>query len=159
MMPNILDDVGVQVLKKDFLSNKRKGGKLDPRWLGPYIITQKFSKGFYSLQSVANPSACIKRVNGAHLKAFHYHEHLNKTQHCNDPSQSSSQRYPTPSSPRHSSQPSPIHSSQSSPQYRSSPITTALLNSKERQRPLIYFLSWVSYNCINSVWSYLVDEY
>eukprot|EP00731_Ephydatia_muelleri_P015573 Em0008g1293a len=48
-----LFDVGVQVLKKDFLRKKRKGGKLDPR------------------SSVANPSDCVKRVNGAHLKAFH----------------------------------------------------------------------------------------
>ncbi|KAL5515618.1 hypothetical protein EMCRGX_G000810 [Ephydatia muelleri] len=89
-----LFDVGVQVLKKDFLRKKRKGGKLDPRWLGPYIITQKLSKGFYSLQSVANPSDCVKRVNGAHLKAFHSQEHMSNSQ---DLSQSSS-----PLSPRHS---------------------------------------------------------
>eukprot|EP00731_Ephydatia_muelleri_P013136 Em0007g446a len=89
-----LFDVGVQVLKKDFLRKKRKGGKLDSRWLGPYIITQKLSKGFYSLQSVANPSDCVKRVNGAHLKAFHSQEHMSNSQ---DLSQSSS-----PLSPRHS---------------------------------------------------------
>ncbi|KAL5516122.1 hypothetical protein EMCRGX_G001393 [Ephydatia muelleri] len=86
-----LFDVGVQVLKKDFLRKKRKGGN---RWLGPYIITQKLSKGFYSLQSVANPSDCVKRVNGAHLKAFHSQEHMSNSQNL---SQSSS-----PLSPRHS---------------------------------------------------------
>eukprot|EP00731_Ephydatia_muelleri_P036660 Em0300g2a len=133
-----LFDVGVQVFKKDFLRKKRKGGKLDPRWLGPYIITQKLSKGFYSLQSVANPSDCVKRVNGAHLKAFHSQEYMSNSQ---DLSQSSSPLTPrhssqsTPShsghssphhlnqfSSQHSSQPSPIHSSQSTPQHSSQPL-------------------------------------
>ena len=31
--------VGSTVLKKDFTRKKRKGGKLDYRWQGPYIIT------------------------------------------------------------------------------------------------------------------------
>eukprot|EP00731_Ephydatia_muelleri_P001348 Em0001g1348a len=68
-----LFDVGVQVLKKDFLRKKRKGGKP---------------------MSVANPSDCVKRVNGAHLKAFHSQEHMSNSQNL---SQSSS-----PLSPRHS---------------------------------------------------------
>ena len=128
----------MQLLKKDFLRKKRKGGKLDPRWLGQYIITQKLSKGFYSLQSVANPSDCVKRVNGAHLKAFHSQEYMSNSQ---DLSQSSSPLSPchssqsTPShsghssphrlnqfSSQHSSQPSPIHSSQSTPQHSSQPL-------------------------------------
>ena len=50
------------MVKKDFVRKKRRGGKLDPKWVGPYIITAKLSKGFYSLQSVANSSDCIKRV-------------------------------------------------------------------------------------------------
>ena len=76
MMPNTLDPhclklVLAKVVKKDFLRKKRKGGKLDPKWVGPYIITAKFSKRFYSLQSIANSSDCIKRVNGAHLTMFY----------------------------------------------------------------------------------------
>ena len=94
----------MQVLKKDFLRKKRKGGKLDPRWLGPCIITQKLSKGFYSLQSVANPSDCVKRVNGAHLKAFHSQEHM-----------TDSFLHSSQSTPQHSSQLSTINSSQSLP--------------------------------------------
>ncbi|KAL5490728.1 hypothetical protein EMCRGX_G015905 [Ephydatia muelleri] len=112
-----LFDVGVQVLKKDFLRKKRKGGKLDPRWLGPYIITQKLSKGFYSLQSVANPSDCVKRVNGAHLKAFHSQVTLRISvsphHHC---------RLAIPVNPHPVTQPSPIHSSQSTPQHSSQPL-------------------------------------
>ncbi|KAL5509176.1 hypothetical protein EMCRGX_G004493 [Ephydatia muelleri] len=130
-----LFDVGVQVLKKDFLRKKRKGGKLDSRWLGPYIITQKLSKGFYSLQSVANPSDCVKRVNGAHLKAFHSQEHMSNSQDLSQSSSPLSPRHSSQSTPshsghssphhlnqfssQHSSQPSPIHSSQSTPQHSS----------------------------------------
>ena len=66
-----LFEIGAKVVKKDFLRKKRKGGKLDPKWVGPYITTAKLSKGFYSLQSVANSFDCIKRVNGAHLKMFY----------------------------------------------------------------------------------------
>ena len=32
--------VGAKVLKKDFLRKKRKGGKMDTRFVGPYIITK-----------------------------------------------------------------------------------------------------------------------
>ena len=125
----------MQVFKKDFLRKKRKGGKLDPRWLGPYIITQKLSKGFYSLQSVANPSDCVKRVNGAHLKAFHSQEHMSNSQDLSQSSSPLSPRHSSQSTPshsghssphhlnqfssQHSSQPSPIHSSQSTPQHSS----------------------------------------
>ena len=125
----------MQVFKKDFLRKKRKGGKLDPRWLGPYIITQKLSKGFYSLQSVANPSDCVKRVNGAHLKAFHSQEHMSNSQDLSQSSSPLSPRHSSQSTPshsghssphhlnqfssQHSSQPSPIHSSQSTPQHAS----------------------------------------
>ncbi len=30
--------IGAVVLKKDFLRKKRKGGKLDTKWLGPFTI-------------------------------------------------------------------------------------------------------------------------
>ena len=39
--------VGAKVQKKDFLRNKRKGGKMDPQWLGPYVIATDLDKGFY----------------------------------------------------------------------------------------------------------------
>eukprot|EP00731_Ephydatia_muelleri_P004287 Em0002g463a len=61
------------------------------------------------VQSVANPSDCVKRGNGAHLKAFHSQEYMSNSQ---DLSQSSS-----PLSPRHSSQSTPSHSGHSSPHH------------------------------------------
>ena len=100
-------EIGAKVVKKDFLQKKRKGGKLDPKSVGPYIITAKLSKGFYSLQSVTNSSGCIKRVNGAHLKMLYSSEYQsscgNSPNHFNQ------------SSPHHSGQSSHHHSGQSSP--------------------------------------------
>ena len=57
------------VLKKDFLRSKRKGGKLDPKWLGPYRISKLLGKGLYSLTHSQNGHA-VKRVNGMHLKMY-----------------------------------------------------------------------------------------
>ena len=60
--------VGAYVLKKDFLRKKRANGKLDARYLGPYIITKKLGKGLYALKLAASHTHTIDRVNGAHLK-------------------------------------------------------------------------------------------
>ena len=40
--------VGSKVLAKDFLRRKRKEGKLDYRWLGPYVIMKNLGKGMSS---------------------------------------------------------------------------------------------------------------
>lgn len=61
---------GVRVLKKDFTRKKRKGGKLDPKWLGPYLIVKDLGKGFYKLRSVESPGTFVDRVNGSHLKLY-----------------------------------------------------------------------------------------
>jgi len=69
---------GTTVLKKDFLRKKRKGGKLDFKWLGPYTITATLGKGFYSLQSITNSTDIIKRVSGKHLKIYKVPESTNQ---------------------------------------------------------------------------------
>ena len=38
---------GQLVLKKDFKRKKRKGGKLDARFFGPYFINKKLGRGIY----------------------------------------------------------------------------------------------------------------
>lgn len=58
------------VLKKDFLRSKRKGGKFDPKWLGPYRISKVLGKGLYSLTH-CHGGRDVKRVNGMHLKMYH----------------------------------------------------------------------------------------
>ena len=49
---------------------KRKGGKLDIRWLGPYIIVNNLGKGLYSLKLVGNTDCIVGRINGSHLKPY-----------------------------------------------------------------------------------------
>ena len=39
--------VGTFVLVKDFTRKKRKGGKLDQKWLGPYKIEKTLPRGIY----------------------------------------------------------------------------------------------------------------
>ncbi len=60
---------GVKVLKKDFRRSRRKGGGMDHRWLGPYVIVKDLSKGFFSLRNVET-GKMIQRVHGAHLKIY-----------------------------------------------------------------------------------------
>ena len=62
--------VGAKVLKKDFLRKKRKGGKMDARFLGPYIITKNLGKGLYFLELIEDPTVVVHRVNWAHLKPY-----------------------------------------------------------------------------------------
>ena len=47
--------VGVKVLKKDFTRKKRKGGKMDLKWLGPYTITQELGKGVLQIRIMQQP--------------------------------------------------------------------------------------------------------
>uniref|UniRef100_A0A1X7V8J8 Uncharacterized protein n=1 Tax=Amphimedon queenslandica TaxID=400682 RepID=A0A1X7V8J8_AMPQE len=61
--------VGTLVLKKDFLKKKRKGGCMDPKWLGPYKIIKDLGKGFFSLQCIDTEDV-VKSVHGAHLKIY-----------------------------------------------------------------------------------------
>ena len=62
--------VGSMVLMKDFRRKKRKGGKMDPKWLGPFSVAKDLGKGFYKLKSMANSTCIMKKVNGAHLKIY-----------------------------------------------------------------------------------------
>ena len=66
--------VDALVLKKDFLRKKRKGGKLDHRYVGPYKILKILPKGTYLLQLVAN-SEVVVRVTGSHLKPYNEPAH------------------------------------------------------------------------------------
>ena len=46
--------VGDAVLKKDFRRKKRRGGKLDYRWEGPFVITASIGKGLFKLQGISS---------------------------------------------------------------------------------------------------------
>lgn len=60
---------GALVLVKDFTRKKRKGGKLDAKWVGPYVIQKKCTRGVYSV-ALPNDTSETKRVTGAHLKLY-----------------------------------------------------------------------------------------
>ena len=64
-------EVGATVLKRDLTRKKRRGGKLDPKWLGPYTIDKDLGKGCYQLSAIGNPKDIVSRVNGGHLKLYH----------------------------------------------------------------------------------------
>ena len=62
---------GTHVLKKDFRKKKRKGGKLDFPWVGPYLITRSLGKGFYELQACGKGRVTtIPRVSHVHIKVY-----------------------------------------------------------------------------------------
>ena len=63
--------IGAVVLKKDFTRKKRKGGKLDAKWTGPYKVAKSLGRGLYRLEDVSDPTKIISRVNGVHLKPYH----------------------------------------------------------------------------------------
>ena len=63
-------EVDALVLKKDFTRRKRKGGKLDEEWDGPYRVLRVLGRGLYRLENVADPKKVIPRVKGVHLKKY-----------------------------------------------------------------------------------------
>lgn len=62
--------VGAEVLVKDYERKKRKGGKLDYRWLGPYKIERSLGKGLYMLKEANETGRVIDRVHGTRLKPY-----------------------------------------------------------------------------------------
>ena len=62
--------VGAEVLIKDYERKKRKGGKLDYRWLGLYKIVKSLGKGLYMLKEAKELGRVIDRVHGTCLKPY-----------------------------------------------------------------------------------------
>ena len=60
---------GQLVLKKDFRWKKRKGGNLDARFLGPYVIHRELGKGTYKL--MAEDGKTTVQATGTHLMPYY----------------------------------------------------------------------------------------
>ena len=61
----VLFSVGSQVLLENTAQKNRKGGKLEPAWLGPYTVNKYVGKGLYELSrkgSVLKKKASIVRL-------------------------------------------------------------------------------------------------
>ena len=50
------------VLKKDFTRRKRRGGKLDFRWQGHYVITKALGRGLYELKEQRGEKVLVYSV-------------------------------------------------------------------------------------------------
>ena len=60
--------VGTQVLLENTAQKQRKGGKLEPAWLGPYTINRCIGKGLYELSK--DGKLVKKKANIARLKIY-----------------------------------------------------------------------------------------
>ena len=60
--------VGMQVLLENTAQKQRKGGKMDPAWLGPYVIHRCIGKGLYELSK--DGKVVKKKANVARLKIY-----------------------------------------------------------------------------------------
>ncbi len=61
-------NVGTEVLLENTAQKQRKGGKLEPTWLGPYIVNRCMGKGLYELSR--NGKIVKTRANIARLKVY-----------------------------------------------------------------------------------------
>ena len=60
--------VGTVVLLENTAQKQRKGGKLEPAWLGPYTIHRCIGKGLYELSK--DGKVMKKKANVARLKIY-----------------------------------------------------------------------------------------
>ena len=60
--------MGTQVLLENTAQKQRKGGKLEPAWLGPYNINRCVGKGVYELSK--DGKIVKKKANAARLKIY-----------------------------------------------------------------------------------------
>lgn len=62
--------VGDEVLKKNLKNKHRMGGKLDAKWLGPYVVAGITDYGSYELRCAKSGKLLKQRVPVAHLKRY-----------------------------------------------------------------------------------------
>ena len=60
--------MGTEVLLENTVQKQRKGGKLEPAWLGPYTINRSIGKGLYELRR--DGKIVKKKANIARLKMY-----------------------------------------------------------------------------------------
>ena len=61
--------IGSKVLLENTAQKQRKGGKMDPVWLGPYIISRDLGKGLYELSNMSN-KIIKNKANVSRLKNY-----------------------------------------------------------------------------------------
>ena len=64
--------IGAQLLLENTAQKQRKGGKLEPAWLGPYIVNRCVEKGLYELWRDMERSVMVKGQGELLLKRWGY---------------------------------------------------------------------------------------
>ena len=67
-----------KVLLRNSAQDERKGGKLQERWLGPYIIVEFIGKGVYKIKNPKTGRTLKNGVNVCRLKIYHESESVSK---------------------------------------------------------------------------------
>ena len=62
-------ELGTEVLLENTRQKQRKGGKLDPKWLGPYTINRDLGKGLYELRN-SDGKVLKTKANVNRLKCY-----------------------------------------------------------------------------------------
>ena len=70
--PQVIPE-GTEVLLENTYQKQRKGGKMDPLWLGPYTIHRNLGKGLYKLKNkegklVKKKANIMQSPQGVHMK-------------------------------------------------------------------------------------------
>ena len=105
--PQVIPE-GTEVLLENTYQKQRKGGKMDPLWLGPYTIHKNLGKGLYELKNKEG-KLVKKKANINRLKVYTRRNEVPLSSPNNSPNKSPQ------SSPSKSPQSSPCKSPQSSP--------------------------------------------
>jgi hypothetical protein len=62
--------VGDKVLVRNMRNVSRKGGKMDVRWTGPYVIAAHVGKGRYRLMEEQSGNPLKQAINSSRLKKY-----------------------------------------------------------------------------------------
>ena len=95
--PRVIPE-GTEVLLENTYQKQRKGGKMDPLWLGPYTIHKNLGKGLYELKNKEG-NLVKKKANINRLKVYTRRNEVPPSSPNNSPNKSP-QSSPTKSPPQ-----------------------------------------------------------
>ena len=76
---------GTEILLENTYQKQRKGGKMEPLWLGPFRINRCLGKGLYELKNM-NGEVMKKKANINRLKLYKRKQNISSTLPGNEPS-------------------------------------------------------------------------
>ncbi len=67
--------VGSTVLLRNSKRDTRKGDKMQPKWMGPYIIVASLGKSLYRIKNKSSNLVLKNAVHSARLKKYFHPDH------------------------------------------------------------------------------------